>query len=182
VDAKKATFAQYIDKQLENEFRNEELASLNKQDLNETLSKEKVSPLCSARFVSVHLCTSARRPLDRVLPFESGLTDHTICQTAAMSTNCLGMDREVLSDQGEHVARDSPCLSPMPPSNGRARGAALHNVAPAEQLAVSHTPGGASALKPDGCCKRSCKRGYQDGLTVLSTRSINVAAGWIRQL
>ena len=38
----KATIAQYIDKQLEEEFKNEELASLSKTDLNETMAKEKV--------------------------------------------------------------------------------------------------------------------------------------------
>ena len=38
----KGTIAQYLDKQLENEFRNEEMASQNKVDLNETLTKEKV--------------------------------------------------------------------------------------------------------------------------------------------
>lgn len=37
----KATIAQYIDKQLEEEFKNEELASLNRVDLNETMAKEK---------------------------------------------------------------------------------------------------------------------------------------------
>jgi hypothetical protein len=55
----KGTIAQYLDKQLEHEFKNEELASLNKQDLNETLSREKVSSpqreLVAAR--ALHPCS-----------------------------------------------------------------------------------------------------------------------------
>lgn len=42
----KETIAEFLDKQLENEFRNEEIASQTKTDLNETLSKEKVSTHC----------------------------------------------------------------------------------------------------------------------------------------
>ena len=41
----KGTIAQYLDKQLENEFRNEELASQKREDFNETLSREKVRHL-----------------------------------------------------------------------------------------------------------------------------------------
>jgi hypothetical protein len=36
------TIASYLNKQLEEEFKNEEIASQTKTDLNETLSKEKV--------------------------------------------------------------------------------------------------------------------------------------------
>ena len=49
----KGTIAQYLDKQLENEFRNEELASLKREDLNETLSREKVLLGCHA---PAHVC------------------------------------------------------------------------------------------------------------------------------
>lgn len=38
----RVTIAQYIDKQLENEFKDEEAATHEHHDLNETLSKEKV--------------------------------------------------------------------------------------------------------------------------------------------
>jgi hypothetical protein len=41
-DKGKQTIASFLDKQLENEFRQEELASQTKVDLNETLSREKV--------------------------------------------------------------------------------------------------------------------------------------------
>lgn len=40
------TIAAFLDKRLEHEFRNEELASQSRTDLNETLSKEKVSTIC----------------------------------------------------------------------------------------------------------------------------------------
>ena len=48
------TIAQYIDKQLENEFKDEEAATHEHHDLNETLSKEKV---CCSNLVH-SLCTS----------------------------------------------------------------------------------------------------------------------------
>lgn len=47
-DESTETIAEFLDKQLENEFRNEELASQAKTDLNETLSKEKVCTIPSA--------------------------------------------------------------------------------------------------------------------------------------
>lgn len=55
----KGTIAQYLDKRLEDEFKNEELASQTKTDLNETLNKEKACTLATTEQGPPCVCAAA---------------------------------------------------------------------------------------------------------------------------